>query len=176
MLHYSLRGSWLQYVLCLLTTTAIRFFPWRPPNVEPILATVMPLGSTFGILDTALFAALNIVLFDIASGAVGSWTVIAAFSYALVAGLGTIYLRRVRGVKGYLSYAIIGTILYDALTGLTMGPIMFGQPLKEAFVGQIPFTMNHLLGNLILALVLSPLIERWIVKNPMLEQRVLRVA
>ena len=41
----------------------------------------------------------------------------------------------------------------------------------EALVGQIPFTLRHLLGNIILALVVSPAIEWWVITNPKLETR-----
>lgn len=64
-----------------------------------------------------------------------------------------------------LAYSIIGTIAYDALTSLTIGPLMFGQPFMNALVGQIPFTLMHLVGNAVLAVTISPLVYRWIVLN-----------
>jgi multisubunit Na+/H+ antiporter MnhG subunit len=39
------------------------------------------------------------------------------------------------------------------------GAVLFGMSWREGFIGQIPFTVNHLIGNVILTLVLSPVAE-----------------
>jgi hypothetical protein len=62
-------------------------------------------------------------------------------------------------------YAVIATIVYDAVTGLTIGPLFFHQSFLVSLVGQIPFTLLHLLGNVSFAIVLSPVIERWLIKK-----------
>ena len=59
----------------------------------------------------------------------------------------------------------MGTLFYDAVTGLTIGPLFFHQSFIVSLVGQIPFTVLHLLGNVSFAIVLSPMIERWLVKE-----------
>ena len=46
-----------------------------------------------------------------------------------------------------------------------MGPLFFGMPFIVALVGQIPFTALHLLGNVSFAIVLSPVIERWVLAS-----------
>jgi hypothetical protein len=69
----------------------------------------------------------------------------------------------------YGIFAIVGTLFYDALTGLTIGPLLFGQSFTEALIGQIPFTISHLLGNTAFAVIVSPILYSWIVTNPKLE-------
>src|SRR3989344_3517093 len=66
---------------------------------------------------------------------------------------------------GYVRFAIIGTLLYDALTGLTIGPIFFHQSFFGSLVGQIPFTLLHLLGNIAFAFILSPAIYNFMIKK-----------
>ena len=69
----------------------------------------------------------------------------------------------------FVGFGIVGTILYDAATGRTIGPIFQGQPFMGARTGQIPFTAMHLLGTVFFALVVSPALYRWVVQNDALE-------
>jgi hypothetical protein len=81
-------------------------------------------------------------------------------------GLGAqFYFKNRSGRKHYAIYAIMATLLYDAITGLTIGPLFFHQSFMVSLVGQIPFTALHLLGNVSFAIVLSPVIEKWLVKE-----------
>jgi hypothetical protein len=50
-----------------------------------------------------------------------------------------------------------------------LAPYFFGQSFQEAFIGQIPFTGYHLLGNVALGALISPLIYRLVIKNPRFE-------
>ena len=154
-----------KYLVGFLVCTALRLVPGRPPNVEPILSTVMPFSKAFGPLDTAIFAALNMIVFDVITGKVGLWTWITAGTYACVAGGATLFFHLYRFKGAYVWYAMIGTLFFDFITGVLSGPLLFQQPFMEALLGQIPFTLNHLVSNVVLALVVSPLIERWVIQN-----------
>ena len=154
------------WIICLL----IRLIPGRPANIEPILSVQMPLSQTGGKVAGFVFGAGSILAFDVMTHSMGVWTLITAPVYGLVGLLSAIYLKnRPATSLTYVKCALVATILYDALTGLTIGPLFFNQPLAEAFLGQIPFTARHLLGNLLLALVLSPLVSRFIARNDLLE-------
>ena len=142
-----------------------RFLPFRPPNFETVLATQMPFAKNMGPVAAFAFGSMSMFFFDAATGFIGWWTLITAVSYGLVGVVAPYALRKM----DYVSYAIVATIAYDLMTGLTMGPLLFGQPVSEALIGQIPFTAMHLLGNVIFALALSPLVERWIASNARLE-------
>lgn len=163
-------GGWLKFILGWALSFALRLVPFRPPNVEPILAVQTPFTKRYGFLAGFVFAVVNIALFDIVTGAVGIWTLVTAGAYGLLALFSTWYFRnRAATPLHYGLNAVYATLLYDAVTGLTIGPLVFGQSFSEAFFGQIPFTLYHLLGNVTLGVLVSPLIARWLVTNPHLE-------
>lgn len=155
----------VKYIIIFLSAFVIRLIPFRAPNVEPIMATIMPLGKIYGKLMSFAFGFLSIVLFDLITSGLGVWTLVTAIAYGLL-GLGANYFFKNRsGWKNYALYAVIATIFYDVVTGLTIGPLFFHQSFLVSLVGQVPFTVLHLLGNVSFAIVLSPVIEKWLVKT-----------
>ena len=74
--------------------------------------------------------------------------------------------------KNFLIYGIAGVIAYDAVTGLSLGPLFFNQPFMEALIGQIPFTLLHLGGTIFFAITLSPVLYKWVILNKKLESSV----
>jgi len=144
----------------------VRLMPFRAPNVEPLMASIMPIGKTSGPLFSFIFGFFSILAYDSITSGVGVWTIITGFCYGFIGLISFYYFRnRVSNWKNYGLYAIIMTLLYDALTGLTIGPLFFHQSFLVSLVGQIPFTILHLLGNVSFAIILSPVIERWIIKD-----------
>ncbi len=160
-----MKKNWLKYIAVFISVIAFRLIPFRAPNVEPIMAVIMPFSKAYGGLMAFAFGFLSIVLFDSITSGVGIWTLITGLSYGTL-GLGAqYYFKKRSGWKSYAIYAIVATIIYDVATGLTIGPLFFHQSFMVSLVGQIPFTLLHLLGNVSFAIVLSPAIERWIVKE-----------
>jgi hypothetical protein len=160
-----MKKNWIKYITAFLAVFAIRLMPFRVPNVEPIMTVIMPFGKVYGGLMSFAFGFFSIVLFDSVTSGLGIWTLVTALAYGLL-GLGATYFFKNRsGWKNYATYAVIATIVYDALTGLTIGPLFFHQSFIVSLVGQIPFTALHLLGNVSFAIVLAPLIERWVAKE-----------
>lgn len=155
--------NWFKYVIVFSSVFAIRLMPFRAPNIEPIMASVMPLSKRFTKFMSFFFGFASIFVYDLVTSGIGIWTLFTAVAYGLV-GLGASYYFTNRsGWKSYASYAVIATIAYDLATGLTVGPIFFGQSFVISLIGQIPFTLMHLLGNVSFAIVLSPVIEKWLV-------------
>ena len=155
--------NWVKYIFAFFGVLLIRLMPFRAPNVEPIMTIIMPFSKIYGGIMSFAFGFLSIVIYDSITSGVGIWTLVTALSYGFL-GLGAQYYFKNRsGWKNYASYAVIATIFYDAITGLTIGPLFFHQSFMISLVGQIPFTILHLLGNVSFAIVLSPVIERWLV-------------
>ncbi len=153
-------NQWISAGVALILCTLIRLIPLRAPNVEPVFATTMPFARRYGAILGFVFGASNIVLYDLVTAGIGSWTFVSALGFGLVGGVGAWALPKFKNRKiGYVSYAIVGTVAFDVLTGLTLGPIAFGQPFMSAVLGQIPFTALHLVSNVAFALTISPAVD-----------------
>jgi len=153
--------NWIKYSIAFTSVMAFRLMPFRAPNVEPIMATLMPMGKIYGKLMAFVFGFGSIALYDAVTSGFGVWTLVTAVAYGAL-GLGATYFFQNRsGRVNYALYAVIATIIYDAVTGLTIGPLFFHQSFLVSLAGQIPFTLLHLVGNVSFAIVLSPMIEKW---------------
>lgn len=142
---------------CLL----FRLIPLRAPNVEPIMASVMPLGRKYGAFFGFLFGFLSIFLFDILTH-FGSWTWIVGITYGIIGAFSSIYFNRFKASAfNFAVFSFFATIIFDLVTGVLFAPI-FGQTILNALILQIPFTALHLAGNIGFALTLSPLINKWL--------------
>ena len=142
---------------CLL----FRLIPLRAPNVEPIMASVMPLGRKYGAFLGFFFGFFSIFSYDTLTH-FGSWTWVAAITYGAIGAASSIYFKKFKtSIFNFAVYAFFATIVFDLVTGVLFAP-MFGQTVFNALVMQIPFTALHLAGNIGFAVTLSPLINKWI--------------
>ncbi|OGG73666.1 hypothetical protein A3A40_03320 [Candidatus Kaiserbacteria bacterium RIFCSPLOWO2_01_FULL_54_20] len=134
-----------------------------------MLATVMPFSKRYGVTGSFFFGFLGIVLYDAVTSGWGNWTWVTAICYGLLgAGAHYFFKHREASVRNFLIFGIPGTVAYDAVT-MFIGPIFSGQSLAVAFVGQIPFTLMHVLGTTVFAVLLSPVLYRWVVQNEAME-------
>jgi uncharacterized membrane protein len=139
-----------------------RLLPVRPPNVEPILGTIMPLSKKYGILSGVIFSVVSIVLYDALTAGIGSYTWTTALAYSLVSlGAGLYLANRQSSIKNFVTVSVVGIIFYDVVTGVVLGPLVTGASAYTALIGQIPFTALHLMGGAVFAIVLSPILSRW---------------
>lgn len=160
-----MKKNWSKYIIAFISVLLVRMIPFRAPNVEPLMAVIAPFGKVYGAVTAFLFGFLSIAIYDSFTSGIGIWTLITALAYGFV-GLGARYFFKNRsGWKSYASYAVIATLLYDAVTGLTIGPLFFHQSFMVSLIGQIPFTALHLLGNVSFAIILSPVIEKWMTRE-----------
>lgn len=156
----------LKFFLALILCLFARLIPFRAPNIEPILATTMPFSRAYGALTGFSFAVLSILLYDIITSALGMQTFFTASAYGILGLWSASYFRKHKeDAWSYARFAIIGTLFFDAATGLTVGPLFFHQSFLGSFVGQIPFTALHLLGNITFALILSPAIYNFLIRK-----------
>jgi len=148
------------FVSCML----FRLLPLRAPNVEPIMASVMPISKKYGVCFSFLFPFLSIFIYDLLTH-FGSWTFIVGITYGLVGVASFLYFKKYKSsTKNFALFAVFGTIVFDLITGVLFAP-MFGQNMLSALVLQIPFTALHLAGNIGFALTLSPILNRWLVSS-----------
>jgi hypothetical protein len=160
------KKNYFKFTLGLALCLLVRLIPFRAPNIEPILAATMPFSKVYGALTSFSFAILSILLYDVLTGTLGMQTFFTAGAYGIIGLWSASYFKkREASILNYVRFAIIGTLFFDVLTGLTVGPLLFQQSFMNALVGQIPFTALHLTGNIIFALVLSPVIYNFIIKK-----------
>jgi hypothetical protein len=127
----------------------------------------MPAAPQIGAPAAFLYGFLAILIKDIIDGRVGIWTAGTALTYgAITLGARWFNKKERRTIFGYAGYALVATLVYDGITGILLGPLFFGQTYLMAFLGQIPFTLRHLFSNVLLAVVVSPIIERWMSQEP----------
>jgi len=144
----------------------VRLIPFRAPNIEPILATTMPFSKAYGALAGFSFAVLSILLYDGLTGTLGMQTFFTAGAYGIIGWWSASYFKKHKASAwNYVRFAIIGTLFFDVLTGLTVGPLFFHQSFFGSFIGQIPFTALHLTGNIVFAFILSPIIYNFLIKK-----------
>ena len=110
-----------------------------------------------------LAAALGYSLVDIVpalfgiSGTIGLWTLTGALTWGLVGIIFT--LQKPDGSPlAFAKLGIAGTLVFDMITGPILSPLLWGMPFQDAFIGQIPFTLKHLLGIGAISVILAPLI------------------
>lgn len=166
----SIRTGWLKLLIGWTAVFFIRLLPFRPANFEPMLAVMMPFSTRFGYFSSFLLGFFGITLFDAVTSGIGIWTLITAAAYGAL-GIGAhVYFRHQKATTpNFLAFGIVGTVLYDIATGLTVGPLFFSQPFMVAVIGQIPFTLMHLLGTVVFTLAFSPAVYRWVVQSDALE-------
>lgn len=162
----------LKFIIGWTAVFLFRLIPFRPPNVEPMLATIMPFSKRYGALGSFLFAFLGIVLYDAVTAGWGPWTWATATCYGLVGVAAHYYfLNREPTRMNFLTFGLSATLVYDAVT-MFIAPIFNAQPLMVALVGQIPFTLMHLVGTAVFAVVLSPALYKWVVQSEVLELKI----
>lgn len=136
-------------------------------NVSPLMATELAGSKAYGPWMAGLYGAMSIFLLDVLVGKVGSWTLITAMTYGAVGIWGAYYLKgRTASGFNFVMASIVGTLFFDLITGVLMGPLLYGQPWMSAILGQIPFTLRHLAGNIVFASVLAP----WFYKKVIMSQ------
>lgn len=157
--------NYFKYILGLAICLSIRLLPFRTPNIEPIMATSMPFSKNYGKLFGFGFGFLSIILYDMVTGTVGMWSLFTATSYGLLGLWAAFYFKNKENKSiNYAKFAFMGTVAFDIVTGFSVGPLFFHQSLSVAIIGQIPFTLLHLLGNIAFAYLLSPLIYNLVSK------------
>jgi hypothetical protein len=159
----------IKYLLWFIIVIVLRIIP-HPPNVEPIMTTTMPFAKKWGWLSGFIFSVLAILFYDVITWTLGTWTMVTASTYWFIGIMAWVFLKkRENKIFNYLIFAIIATLFYDIVTWIGMWVLLFNQDLVTTIIWQIPFTINHLIWNVILSCVLSPIIYRFILQNHIFE-------
>lgn len=178
-LTHSLLG-FPKYVLGFISTLFFRLLSpylgmW---NMSPLMATELTGSKAYGPVVAGAYGFFSMILLDIIVGRVGSWTIVTSITYGLIGVWGAYFLKNRSATSiNFIKASIIGTLLFDIITGILMGPIMYSQPWSAAIIGQIPFTLRHLTSNIVFAGILSPWFYKKVMNNNKFEiHRLFRLA
>ena len=92
-----------------------------------------------------------------AQGTIGLWTLTGAIAWGIV-GMHYANHKPNGSPLNFAKLGIAGTLIFDSLTGPIASTFVWGMPFQEALVGQIPFTIKHLLGIGAISLIAAPLL------------------
>ena len=160
----------IKFLIGILLSNVIRFARFIPNN-DPIMAIMLPYAKSDKKYKAVLFPFITMVSFDLITGMLGIWTLITALTYA---GLGLLFTQfffkeKKISIFKYLKGGIIGVLIFDFITGVIAMPFMFGMSFELALIGQVPFTLMHLLTVGIFIIVITPLYDKHVIKNISLE-------
>lgn len=140
-LDFSLGISWQFGALAVLSMLLFPFFRGRYAFLAGAVA----------------YSLVDIVPFLMGAPSLGLWTLTGALSWGIVG-----YLFAQQKPDGspftFAKLGIGGTLLFDAITGVLLSPLVWGMPWSDALLGQIPFTAKHLFGIAAVSLILAPII------------------
>jgi len=150
--------------------------------------TTITIAWTFGLLMVAtttfcpllkkqyafMLGGLLYALVDVITGMMGIWTLMCFIAWGIV-GLTFTYFKPTANPINFLGMSFVGTLLFDLLTGVIGGPLLFPMSFADAFIGQIPFTISHLIGNTVVVGVLSPLLFVYIGVNTWFKENMARI-
>jgi len=141
------------------------------PNNDPIMSMMLPFSKQDKIYVSILFPVLTMISFDFITGMVGPWTIITSATYGFLGLFFYLLYRRMKkvGMKQYLGSGVLGVLIFDFVTGVLGGPIMFGISFQTALIGQIPFTILHLITVTGFIVLITPLLDKHILTNGQLD-------
>ena len=143
-----IRRRRLFMLLLILLSISCRFCA---SGIEPLTDMLIWLTGRFSRTFCFMFIAVHTTIFD----ALTCGTDVHTCGVIVVYGIITCVLFSVRArlhtPPALISTVCATTIAFDALTGLTIGPLLFDQPFMHALIGQIPFTCARIIGNCLIA-------------------------
>jgi hypothetical protein len=128
-----------------------------PPNIEGLMPFAMTMGIALGPASGFAGAFIARAIYDVDMAYAGWWTPVTSVCYGIV-GMGAALAGMHVKKWGRLQLACLAaalTLLYDAASMLAMG-LPFGIPLGALVAGQVPFTIAHLAGNVLLSFAFAP--------------------
>lgn len=151
MLKNILKNKSLKYIsFWLISASFCLLFKYSlnlPGNLDLVWGMQLLLAQIFGPIALGLWSATTILGGDLLADNWGAWSIITSISYFLVSCLTSALVK----TKNYsfinsLIFTVLVTIFYDLLTAST-GPLFFEQAWLVMLIGQVPFSLVHMVSN-----------------------------
>ena len=136
------------------------------PNSDPLMGFILPAAKREKWWKAPLFAFLAMATFDLISGHLGIWTIITSVTYAAIALSYTFLLKGAKpSLSTYIPAGIAGVIAFDTITGPLMSTFLFSQPLWLSVLGQVPFTLMHIVSASFSILLITPFLDKAVMEE-----------
>jgi len=160
--RYRMAAASGMVVIASMSAAALKY-AGSPPNIELLMPFVLASGLVLGPAAGLANGLLMRALYDLFIAWPGPWTLATSFSYGIVGLLAGIIPMLAGGRRAFsrieiTAMAVALTLAYDALTLIAFS-LMFGLPLLAALGPQVPFTINHVLGNALFTFALTPILN-----------------
>jgi hypothetical protein len=130
------------------------------PNSDPIIGFVVPAAKNEKWWKAPTFAFTTMAVFDYFTSGIGIWTIVTSSTYAIIALILHLEMKRKKpGLKLFVTRGIFGILLFDIITGPGMSTIIFKQDLLTTIIMQIPFTIMHLISGIFAITIISPFLD-----------------
>jgi len=161
-MRYRIAAATGMIVLAAASAAALKL-SGSPPNIELLMPFILVSGLVLGPVAGFVNALLIRGLYDLFIAFPGPWTPGTMLSYAIVGLLAGLIPMLAGGKRSFsriqmTAIAIVLTIVYDFLTLIAFS-VMFNMPILMALGPQIPFTINHVLGNALFVFAFAPLLS-----------------
>ena len=117
---------------------------------------VLPAAKNEAWWKAPLFAFSAMMVFDLVTS-FGVWSIVTAFTYALVALGARLYLKNKKSsLSTYAKTGTLGILVFDFITGPIMSTLIFGQNFFATLMLQVPFTVMHVFSGIIFIALITP--------------------
>ena len=155
-----LLNNGLILVVAWLTCLAIRLSFSPLLYLDPFPGVFLLINRQLKGVNGFLFIASQFFCFDYLTNALGIWTILIAIAYSAIEfGLNHYTRQHSYTLSNGLLYTAIAVLSFDCIS-MTIGPLFFQQPLLSAVIGQIPFTLEHLVRASIFTTALNMLLQQ----------------
>ncbi len=152
-----------RFFILLLVAVAGRLLLYGVPSVKPVIPIIVFAALTLGLeqgifMGIAVFFLTNLVIDGMTGYGFGSWTIhqiiggaLAAYAAVLVVG------RKEVTALELITATVAGTLVFEAVVNIGGA----GGFSLDYFASSLPFSLVHLAGNLVFALILSAFIGQF---------------
>lgn len=161
--HKALTKFLLMLAAAVIGRVALQYVP----SVEPIIPIAILASLILGMKEGFLLGSSAYVISNFfVWGMQGPWTIFQALGAGLAGTLGGTFGKlKMPSAKTFIVLSVIGTAIYEIVINLSGSLLGIGAPIGVLavplyFLTSLPFSVTHIISNIIFATALSPLLPK----------------